>query len=90
VSTTDPEAELARSKNGLIELNYKDHRLVDDAHGVITALAETTANVADGTQLPALYEPHCATTGLKLAQVALAGDRHYGPANNYGSCGNSW
>src|ERR1035441_3687613 len=35
VSTTDPEAELARSKNGLIDLNYKDHRLVDDAHGVI-------------------------------------------------------
>ena len=25
VSTTDPEAELARSKNGLIDLNYKDH-----------------------------------------------------------------
>ncbi len=39
LSTTDPEAELARSKNGLTELNYKDHRLVDDAHGVITALA---------------------------------------------------
>ena len=31
ISTTDPEAELARSKNGLIDLNYKDHRLVDDA-----------------------------------------------------------
>jgi transposase len=51
VSTTDPEAELARSKNGRIDLNYKDHRWVDDAHGVITAVAATTANVADGTQV---------------------------------------
>ena len=82
VSTTDPEAELARSKNGLIDLNYKDHRLVDDAHGVITAVVETTANLADGTQLPALYEQHCGTTGLKRAQVTLAGDHHYGTATN--------
>jgi hypothetical protein len=86
VSTTDPEAELARSKNGLIDLNYKDHRLVDDAHGVITAVVETTANVADGTQLPALYEQHCGTTGLKLAQVTVAGDHHYGTAPNYIFC----
>jgi len=86
VSTTDPEAELARSKNGLIDLNYKDHRLVDDAHGVITALVETSANLADGTQLPALYEQHCGTTGLRGAQVTLAGDHHYGTATNYIFC----
>jgi transposase len=76
VSTTDPAAELARSKNGLIDLNYKDHRLVDDAHGVITAVAATTSNVADGTQFPALYEQHRETTGLKPAQVTVAGDHH--------------
>jgi transposase len=86
VSTTDPEAELARSKNGLIDLNYKDHRLVDDAHGVITAVAATTSNVADGTELPALYEQHRGTTGLKPAQVTVAGDHHYGTANNYIFC----
>jgi transposase len=86
VSTTDPEAELARSKNGLIDLNYKDHRLVDDAHGVITAVAATTSNVADGTQFPALYEQHRETTGLKLAEVTVAGDHHYGTANNYIFC----
>jgi transposase len=86
VSTTDPEAELARSKNGLIDLNYKDHRLVDDAHGVITAATTTTSNVADGTQLPALYEQHRRTTGLKLAQVTVAGDHHYGTVNNYIFC----
>ena len=86
VSTTDPEAELARSKNGLIDLNYKDHRLVDDAHGVITAVAATTSNVADGTQFPALYEQHRETTGLKLAEVTVAGDHHYGTATNYIFC----
>ena len=78
LSTTDPEAELARSKNGRTELNYKHHRLVDDAHGVITAVQETPANVADGSQLPVLYEQHQASTGLKPAQVTVAGDHHYG------------
>jgi transposase len=86
VSTTDPEAELARSKNGLIDLNYKDHRWVDDAHGVITAVAATPSNVADGTQFPALYEQHRETTGLKPAQVTVAGDHHYGTAHNYIFC----
>jgi transposase len=86
ISTTDPAAELARSKNGVTELNYKHHRLVDDAHGVITAVLETTANVPDGTQLPALYEQHVATTGLKPAQVTVAGDHHYGTADNYLYC----
>jgi transposase len=86
ISTTDPEAELARSKNGVTELNHKEHRLVDDAQGVITAVAATTANVADGTQLPALYVQHLGTTDLKLAQVTVAGDHHYGTANNYIFC----
>ncbi len=86
ISTTDPLAELARSKNGVTELNYKHHRLVDDAHGVITAVLETPANVPDGTQLPALYEQHVATTQLQPAQVTLAGDHHYGTADNYLYC----
>jgi len=86
ISTTDPLSELARSKNGLTELNYKEHRLVDDAHGVITAVLTTTANVPDGTQLPALYEQHLATSGLKASPVTLAGDHHYGTADNYIYC----
>ena len=86
ISTTDPEAELARNKSGVTELNYKEHRLVDDAHGVITAVVASGSNVPDGTQLPALYEQHLSTTGLKLAQVTLAGDHHYGTASNYIFC----
>jgi transposase len=86
ISTTDPEAELARNKSGVTELNYKEHRLVDDAHGVITAVAATSSNVADGSQLPRLYEQHVATTGLRQGQVSVAGDHHYGTASNYIYC----
>jgi hypothetical protein len=53
---------------------------------VITALAATTAHVADGTQLPVLYEQHLHTTGLALAQVTVAGDHHYGTASNFVFC----
>lgn len=86
ISTTDPQAELARNKSGVTELNYKEHRLVDDAHGVITAVAATSSNVPDGSQLPSLYEQHVSSTGLKPAPVTLAGDHHYGTASNYIYC----
>jgi len=86
ISTTDPEAELARNKSGVTELNYKEHRLVDDAHGIITALEATTSNVPDGSQLPALYEQHQSNSGLKPAAVTIAGDHHYGTASNYIYC----
>ena len=86
ISTTDPEAQLARNKRGVTELNYKEHRLVDDAHGVITALAATPSTVPDGSQLPALYEQHLSSTGLKQGRVTLAGDHHYGTASNYLYC----
>lgn len=86
ISTTDPEAELARNKSGRTEPNYKEHRLVDDAHGVITAVAATSSNVSDAIQFPELYEQHLATSGLKQAQVTVSGDHHYGTASNYIYC----
>ncbi len=86
ISTTDPEAELMHSKQGVSDLHYKEHRLVDDAHGVITAVASTPAHLADGIQLAPLYEQHVATTGLKRGGVTVAGDRHYGTADNYIYC----
>jgi transposase len=86
LSLTDPTAELARSKNGLIELNYKEHRLVDDAHGVITAVTNTPAHVGDGSQLPSLIEQHQTNTGLKRGQLTVAGDHHYGTFANYLYC----
>jgi transposase len=86
ISTTDPEAQLARNKSGVTELNYKEHRMVDDAHGVITAVSSSHSNMPDGEQLPALYEQHLLTTGLQQAGVRIAGDHHYGTAANYIYC----
>jgi transposase len=86
ISTTDAQAELARNKSGVTELNFKEHRMVDDAQGVITAVATTGSNVPDGSQLPRLYEQHESNTGLAPAQVRLAGDHHYGTAPNYLYC----
>jgi IS5 family transposase len=86
VSRTDPQAELARTKTGSIELSYKEHRLVDDAHGVITAVIATPGSVGDAGQMPALIEQHQASTALKLGLVTVAGDHHYGSAKNYLYC----
>jgi transposase len=86
ISRTDPQAEWARNKSGVAELNYKEHRMVDDAHGVITAVAATTSNVPDGSQLPGLYEQHASNSGLKPGEVTIAGDQHYGTAPNYVYC----
>ena len=86
ISTTDPEAQLARNKSGVTELSYKEHRLVDDAHGIITAVAATSSNVPDGSQLPTLYEQHQFNSAMKLGEVTIAGDCHYGTAANYIYC----
>jgi transposase len=41
LSTTDPDAQLARRPSQGTRLRYKHHRLVDDAQGVITAQVTT-------------------------------------------------
>ena len=86
ISLTDPTSQIGRNKSGVSEPNFKDHRLVDDAHGVITAVVATHSNVADGVELVPLIEQHQANTDLKRAQVTVAGDGHYGTASNYCYC----
>ncbi len=86
ISSTDPEAELARTKAGNSELSYKEHRMVDDAHGVITAVTATPGSVGDASQLPGLIQQHRATTALKVDCLTVAGDHHYGSADNYLYC----
>ncbi len=86
ISRTDPEAQLARTKTGLTDLSYKEHRLVDDAKGVITAVVATASTVGDASQLPSLIEQHRSTTHQQLAGVTVAGDHHYGSASNYLFC----
>jgi transposase len=85
VSTTDPEATLARGGGTPVsQLSYKHHRAVDDAHGVITAVETTTGQAGDAAQLPGLVEQHQVHTGSRV-QCAV-GDKHYGSAQNYRYC----
>jgi transposase len=86
LSRTDPDAELARDKSGVTRLCYKEHRFVDDACGVITAVKVTGSTAADGVQLPALYTEHQSHTGLPVLKPIIAGDKHYGTAGNYRYC----
>lgn len=85
VSTTDPEATLARSSStSASQLSYKHHRVVDNAHGVITAVQTTTGQAGDAVQLPGLITQHERHTGSR-ARTAV-GDKHYGSAQNYRYC----
>jgi hypothetical protein len=77
---------LARAKNNLIELLYKEHRLIDDAHGVITAVELTRSQVHDGSKLAPLSRQHEQNTGIKGAGFTLSGDQHYGTIENYRYC----
>ena len=85
LSTTDPEATLARGGGTPVsQLSYKHHRVVDDARGVITAVQTTTGEVGDAGQLRALVTQHESNTGSTAATVV--GDKHYGSADNYRYC----
>ncbi len=61
-STTDPDAAcVSRKKSsggGDSRPRYKNHRGVDDKHGVITATASTSGDVDEATQVETLIEQH--------------------------------
>jgi len=85
VSTTDPEATLAKaSKSGLTQLSYKHHRAVDHRRGVITAVKTTTGQAGDAAQLAPIVEQHRTNTGTSA--TTAVGDKHYGTAQNYRYC----
>lgn len=85
ISTTDPDATLARGGNSSrSELAYKHHRVVDDARGVITAIETTTGEAGDARALPPLVDQHQRHTNITVSTVI--GDKHYGSAANYRFC----
>jgi hypothetical protein len=47
-NTTDPDATLVRQGGLKSRPRYKNHRVVDDAHEIITALETTTGAVDEG------------------------------------------
>ena len=82
LSTTDPDAPcVSRKKSaggGESRPRYKNHRAVDDKHGVITGTTTTPGDVDEGTQVEALIDQHEANCGTSLD--AAIGDSQYGTA----------
>jgi transposase len=80
-STTDPDARLGSTKTGRSTLGYKDHRVIDDKCGIVTATITTPANIHDNHVLVDAIEQHEANTD-KHVTIAAA-DKAYGTIENY-------
>jgi transposase len=80
VSTTDPDARLGK-KYGKVTLGYKDHRAVDDKHGIVTATLTTPANVNDEKVLTEVINEHQSNTSAKVKKIAA--DKINGTGENY-------
>ena len=80
LSTTDPEAR-CRRKGKQEVIGYQEHRVVDDAYGIITASETTDASVGEGRTLETMVEHHKANTDS--APVHVVADKAYGTAENY-------
>jgi transposase len=84
LSTTDPDAELVRRRGHSARLSYKQHRVVDDAQGIITAQCTTGGLVGEDDQLMGLIEAHEQNTALAVETVVA--DSQYGTAENFLAC----
>lgn len=84
MSTTDPDAQLAKRPGQPTRLRYKQHRVVDDAKGVITAQVTTGGSAPEDEQLMGLVEQHHLHTGV--AAETVVADSQYGTAENYLAC----
>ena len=83
-SSTDPEATLCRQSGLKSRPRYKNHRVVDDAHEIITAVKTTTGVVNEAHELMGLIEEHNANTA-RFAETIVA-DCKYGTTQNYVAC----
>ena len=83
-STTDPDATLVRHSGLKSRPRYKTHRVVDDAHEIITALETTTGAVDEGQRLLELIQAHEEVTQQQV-QTVIA-DARYGTTRNLLGC----
>jgi len=80
LSKTDPQAR-CRRKGKQEVIGYQEHRIVDDAYGIITASETTDASVGEGKTLSTMIEQHQKNAGSKV--VHAVADKAYGSAANY-------
>jgi len=83
-NTTDPDATLVRQGGLKSRPRYKSHRVVDDAHEIITALETTTGAVDEGHRLLELIQAHEHVTQQRV-EVVIA-DARYGTTRNPIGC----
>jgi transposase len=79
-SPTDPDARLGR-KNSQTVLGYKDHRVIDDKCGIVTATVTTPANINDSLVMKDAVQEHQDNTGSQVKTVVA--DKGYGVIENY-------
>lgn len=81
-SSTDPDATLIKKTDGSKSiLGYKDHRVVDDRCGIITATVTTPARRSEPLVFEEAVRQHEFNTGLMLQTPVTA--RQYGTAQVY-------
>jgi len=85
LSKTDLDTAVVRKGRGDgARPRYKNHRVVDDRFGVITAIETTAGDIAENTKLLALVQEHESNTGLRVDTVV--GDTQYGTNDNFAEC----
>ena len=84
ISTTDPDAAVVRRSQQPPRPRYHNHRVIDDAHGVVTALETTSGSIAENKRLLPLIEQHQTNTGTEV-HTAVA-DHKYGTVENFVAC----
>jgi transposase len=83
-SKTDPDAPIVRHNGGDSRPRYKNHRVVDDANGVITAVETTPGDVGENAKLIDLVDQHERNTKVKVDTVVA--DCQYGTTDNFREC----
>ena len=81
ISKTDPDASFVKKKGSPSILGYKDHRAVDDKHGIITATVTTAANIRDDKVFRDTLKKSISNTKIKPS-TAVA-DTGYCYENNF-------
>lgn len=84
MSRTDPDAPVVRKGWQDPRPRYKNHRAVDNAYGVITAMKTTPGDVEENAVMMELIEQHERHT-QETVQTAVA-DTQYGTVENFRAC----
>ena len=84
MSQSDPDAAMVRKGSGDSRPRYQNHRVIDDAKGVITAVETTPGSIAENKKLMELIDQHESNTRCQ-AEIVVA-DHKYGTTENFVAC----